>query len=78
MEKPQTFCGMDVYVTETAIANIPPHKWDWSAYRSPSRAKRRRDRSKIRMQEPACFKMGRRLIIHPTLWAELLKNVNAR
>ena len=69
----QTFNGMQVTVTETATAAIPEDKLDWSVYRSPSRAKRRRDRSKLVMREPACFQLHGRLVMHPRLWDELKK-----
>lgn len=74
----QTFNGMQVTVTETAMATIPEEKWDWSAYRSPSRAKRRRDRNKIITKEPACFQMGGKLVMHPRLWDEVRRNVPAK
>ena len=70
-----TFNGMQVTVTEAATAELPPEKWDWSAYRSPGRAKRRRDRSKVITREPACYQAGRRLIMHPRLWAELQRHI---
>jgi hypothetical protein len=64
----QSFNGIPVIVTEDATAEIPRERWDWSRYRSPSRAKRRRDFSRIVMREPAIFKMGDRLIMHPKMW----------
>ena len=67
----QTFNGMQVTVTDTATAAIPENKWDWSGYRSPSRAKRRRHRSRIITREPACFQFQGRLVMHPRLWDEL-------
>ncbi len=73
MYAPQTFNGMPVTVTETATAALPEDRWDWSRYRSPSRAKRRRDRSKVITREPACFQMQGRLVMHPRLWDALKK-----
>lgn len=67
----QTFNGMPVTITEDAMAALPEDKWDWSRYRSPSRARRRRDRRKVIKREPAAFQMQGRLIIHPRLWSEL-------
>ena len=67
----QTFNGRRVRVTETATAALPVERWDWSLYRSPSRAKRRRDRSKVIVREPACFQINGELVMHPRLWAEL-------
>ncbi len=67
------YCGLRVTVTETATAAIPEDKWDWSRYRSPSRAKRRRHREWIVMREPACFQTATTLIIHPVLWDQLCK-----
>ena len=72
-----TYNGMEVTVTETATAAIPENKWDWSGYRSPSRAKRRRHRSRIITREPACFQMGHKLVMHPRLWDELKKMTKA-
>ena len=70
--------GMPVIVNPNATAAIPEERWDWSGYRSPSRAKRRRDRSKIKMREPACFQMGNKLVVHPVLWERLRLHVPAR
>ncbi len=70
-----TFNGMQVTLTGDATAELPPERWDWSAYRSPGRAKRRRDRSKVITREPACYQTGRKLIMHPRLWAELQKQI---
>ena len=67
----QTFNGMPVTVTDTATAALPKERWDYSQYRSPSRARRRRDMSKVVVREPACFQMQGRLVIHPRLWSEL-------
>ena len=65
------YAGMPVTVTDTATSALPEAKWDWSLYRSPSRAKRRRDRRKVITREPACFQMQGRLIVHPRVWAEI-------
>lgn len=67
----QTFNGMHVTVTETATAALPRERWDYSQYRSPSRARRRRDMRKVITHEPACFQMQGRLVMHPRLWDEL-------
>lgn len=68
-----TFNGMPVDVTDTATVALPEERWDYSRYRSPSRARRRRDRSMVIYREPACFEIAGRLIIHPRLWAALRK-----
>jgi len=69
--RPQTLNGVPVVVTESATAALPVERWDWSAYRSPSRAKRRRDRRKVITREPACYQMEGKIVIHPRLWAEV-------
>lgn len=68
-----TFNGMPVSVTEAATAALPKERWDYSQYRSPSRARRRRDMSKVVVREPACFQMQGKLVIHPRLWDALKK-----
>ncbi len=65
------FNGMRVDITHTAVAKLPEERWDWSAYRSPSRARRRRDCSKVVKTEPACFQVADKLICHPTIWERL-------
>jgi hypothetical protein len=72
-----TYNGMPVTVTETVTAALPEEKWDWSAYRSPSRARRRRDRRKVVTREPACFQLGNRIVMHPALWARLKAQLDA-
>lgn len=67
----QSFNGIPVIVTDDATAELPRERWDWSRYRSPSRAKRRRDLSRVIMREPAVFKMGDRFIMHPKMWDAL-------
>jgi len=67
----QTLNGMPVLVTESATAALPEARWDWSAYRSPSRARRRRDRTKVITREPACYQVQGRIIVHPRLWAAI-------
>lgn len=69
----QTFNGMPVLVSDTATAALPEEKWDWSQYRSPSRARRRRDRSKVVTREPACYQTQGRFVMHPKLWDELCR-----
>lgn len=66
-----TFNGMRVKVTEMATAALSEDRWDWSGYRSPSRAKRRRRRSRVITREPACFQVSGELVIHPRLWDAL-------
>lgn len=69
----QSFNGMQVDVTDVATTALPREQWDYSQYRSPSRARRRRDMSKVVTREPACFQVGRRLVMHPRLWDALKK-----
>ncbi len=68
------FNGMRVRVTEMATAALPKDKWDWSGYRSPSRAKRRRHTSRVITREPACFQVDGELVMHPRLWDELKRS----
>jgi len=67
-----TLNGMPVVVSDAATAALPRERWDWSGYRSPARAKRRRDRSRVITREPASYVLGGRLVIHPTLWRALV------
>lgn len=69
----QTFNGMPVTVTEAATAELPRERWDYSQYRSPSRARRRRDTRKVITREPAIFQMQGRFVVHPRLWDQLRK-----
>jgi hypothetical protein len=76
MGSPQHFNGMPVTVSTHATAELPEERWNWSAYRSPSRAKRRRDRRKVITREPACFQMGGKLVMHPVLWAKIQQEIS--
>lgn len=70
------FNGMPVVVTDAATAKLPEAKWDWSRYRSPSRAKRRRHRAWVIKREPACWVTGGgTILIHPVLWDALREEV---
>jgi len=63
--------GLHVLVTDNATAELPPERWDWSRCRSPSRAKRRRSMKWVITRDPACYQVGHRLLVHPTLWLQI-------
>lgn len=73
-----TYNGLPVIVDHNATAPIPKEKWDWSRYRSPSRARRRRDRRKVITREPACFQINGKLVMHPALWERLTRPTEGR
>jgi len=66
------FQGMKVVISELCVEDTPTSKLDYSAYRSPSRARRRRDKSKVpNLRMPVAYQVGLTLHVHPLVWEKM-------
>lgn len=54
---------------------LKPEDWDWSRYRSPSRAKRRRDYSRVIRTKPTWIQLDGRILAHPAIVAEVKRQM---